>query len=63
MKKTVSIILNLKGDWTGKEKTERIMRIEGIPMYADHISTYNEETKETWISIVYTQEREVSTNE
>lgn len=59
MKKTVSIILNLKGDWTGKEKTELLMRIEGIPMYADHISSYNKETKETWISIVYTQEREV----
>ena len=51
MKKTVSIILKLKGDWTGKEKTERIMRIEGISMHAEHISTYNEETKETCIII------------
>ena len=57
MKKTVSIIISLKGDWT--KSIEKVKRIENIPKDAATISTYNNETETTTICFNYIQEREV----
>ena len=56
MKKTVNIIITLKGDWTNKIET--VMKIENIPSDAAHISTYNNETDTTTIGFNYIEERE-----